>query len=108
VVKQCRVSFKDSEGVEHSVEVDARTLYEAVGLAIARFRSGEHVRYEPAGDFSVESREPTARHQLTRKLFDAWLERPGGSPREVALRSTLTELLREAPVDLSRRRDGRH
>jgi hypothetical protein len=102
------VSFKDSEGVEHSVEVDARTLYESVGLAIARFRSCEHVKYEPAGEFSVESREPATRRQLARKLFDAWLERPGGSPREVALRGTLTELLRKKPVDLRRRRDDRH
>ena len=94
--------------MEHSVEVEARTLYEAVGLALGRFRSCEHVKYEPAGEFSVESREPATRHQLTRKLFDVWLERPGGSPREVALRSTLTELLRKAPVDLSRRRDDRH
>jgi transcription antitermination factor NusA-like protein len=30
-VKRCRVSFKDSEGVEHEVELEARTLYEAVG-----------------------------------------------------------------------------
>jgi hypothetical protein len=34
----CRVSFRDSEGVEHAVEVEAWTLYEAVGLAIDRFR----------------------------------------------------------------------
>jgi hypothetical protein len=59
-VKQCRVSFKDSEGVEHAVEVEARTLYEAVGLAINRFRSCEHVKYEPEGlhEFTVELQEP--------------------------------------------------
>jgi len=26
----------DSEGIEHAVELEARTLYEAVGLAIER------------------------------------------------------------------------
>ena len=36
-VKQCRVSFRDSDGIEHAVELEARTLYEAVGLAIERF-----------------------------------------------------------------------
>jgi hypothetical protein len=76
--KQCCVSFKNSDGMEHSVEVEARTLYEAVGLALGRFRSCEHVKYEPAGEISVESREPATRHQLTEKLFDAWLERPWG------------------------------
>jgi hypothetical protein len=45
-VKRCRVAFRDSDGVEHAVEVAAGTLYEAVGLAIDRFRRCEHVPYE--------------------------------------------------------------
>jgi hypothetical protein len=94
-VKQCRVSFKDSEGVEHAVEVEARTLYEAVGLAIDRFRRCEHVPYEPKGlhEFTVEPREPGAQHRLTRKMFDTWLRRPGGSPADVALKNRLKGLL---------------
>ena len=51
----------DSDGVEHGVELDARSLYEAVGLAIDRFRRCEHVKYDPQGmhEFVVESREPS-------------------------------------------------
>jgi hypothetical protein len=96
-VKQCRVSFRDSEGVEHAVEVDARTLYEAVGLAIARFRQCEHVKYDPQGlhEFTVEPREPGIQHRLTRNMFNAWLRRPGGSPADVARKSRLKELLGE-------------
>src|SRR5580698_4138518 len=58
-VKRCRVSFVDGDGVEHAVELDARSLYEAVGLAIDRFRRCEHVTYGPQGmhEFIVESRE---------------------------------------------------
>ena len=95
MVKRCRVSFRDSEGVEHAVELEARTLYEAVGLAIDRFRRCEHVRYEPKGlhEFIVESREPSTQHRLTRNIFDAWLHRPGGSPADVALRTRLKEIL---------------
>jgi len=94
-VKQCRVAFKDAEGVEHAVEVEARTLYEAVGLAIDRFRRCEHVKYEPKGlhEFIVESREPSTEHRLTRNMFDAWLGRPGGSPADVALKTKLKGLL---------------
>jgi len=33
----CKVSFMDSEGTEHAVEVEAESLYYAVGLLIARF-----------------------------------------------------------------------
>jgi hypothetical protein len=94
-VKRCRVSFLDSDGVEHAVELDARTLYEAVGLAIDRFRRCEHVLYDPMGmhEFTVESREPSTLHRLTRNMFDAWLRRPGGSPADVLRKNRLKELL---------------
>jgi hypothetical protein len=97
-VKQCRVSFRDSDGIEHAVELDARTLYEAVGLAIDRFRRCEHVAYDPKGmqEFTVESREPSTQHRLTRNMFDAWLRRPGGSPADVARKSRLKELSGDA------------
>jgi len=94
-VKLCRVAFTDSEGVEHAVEIEARSLYEAVGLAIHRFRRCEHVKYEPNGlhEFTVESREPGTSHRLTRKVFDTWLSRSGGSPADVATRNKLRDLL---------------
>lgn len=97
-VKPCRVSFRDADGIEHAVEVDARTLYEAVGLAIDRFRRCEHVKYEPKGlhEFTVEPREPGTQHRLTRKMFDTWLRRPAGSPADMALKSKLKEILGEA------------
>ena len=96
-MKQCRVSFKDSEGIEHAVEVEAKTLYDAVGLAIDRFRRCEHVGYDPKGlhEFTIESREPGTQHRLTRNMFDKWLRRPGGSPADVALKSRLKKLLGE-------------
>jgi hypothetical protein len=40
------VSFRDADGIEQAVEVDAGTLYEAVGLAIDRFCRCEHVKYD--------------------------------------------------------------
>ena len=94
-MKRCRVSFRDSDGVEHAVELDASSLYEAVGLAIARFRRCEHIPYEPKGlhQFIVEAREPATQHRLTRNTFDRWLNRLGGKPAEVALKKRLRELL---------------
>jgi hypothetical protein len=87
-----------SDGIEHAVEVEARTLYEAVGLAIDRFRRCEHVKYEPKGlhEFTVEPREPGTQHRLTRNTFDAWLRRPGGSPADMALKAKLKEILGDA------------
>jgi hypothetical protein len=34
---RCRVSFSDSEGVIHGVDVDAKSLYESVAMAVAQF-----------------------------------------------------------------------
>jgi hypothetical protein len=97
-VKLCRVSFRDADGIEHAVEVEARTLYEAVGLAIDRFCRCEHVKYEPKGlhEFTVEPREPGSQHRLTRNTFDAWLRRPAGSPADMALKTKLKEILGQA------------
>jgi hypothetical protein len=35
--RSCRVSFTDSEGLEHAVEVSAASVYEAAVLALAEF-----------------------------------------------------------------------
>src|SRR3984885_15702230 len=38
---RCLVSFTDSEGVLHGVDVDAESLYEAVAIAVAQMREDE-------------------------------------------------------------------
>jgi hypothetical protein len=38
MVRSCRVSMADLEGVTHTVEVTAETLYEAVALGFAAVR----------------------------------------------------------------------
>jgi hypothetical protein len=98
-VKICRVSYTDIDGFGHSVDVPADSLYEAVGLAIARFKRDAHIEFEPAGlvDFTVEPRDPTASHKVTRRKFDEWLSRNGGKPQEVARRGRVREALGIAP-----------
>ena len=80
---------------KHACNCARSPLYEAVGLAIDRFRRCEHVRYDPKGlhEFTVEPREPGTQHRLTRNMFDAWLRRPGGSPADGARKNRLKELL---------------
>jgi hypothetical protein len=34
----CRVSYRDIKGIEHAIEVEADTLFEAVAQAVQRFR----------------------------------------------------------------------
>ena len=99
LVKRCRVSHTDSDGVEHAVELEARSLYEAVGLAIDRFRRCEHIKYEPKSlcEFTVEAREPATQHRLTRKVFDQWFRQSSASPADAALKSRLRALLGDPP-----------
>lgn len=40
-VRSCSVSFKDSSGVRHSVEVTAETLFEAAALGLFLLRKDE-------------------------------------------------------------------
>ena len=37
---RCIVTFTDSDGIEHEVEVWASTVYDAIGLAMKEFRQG--------------------------------------------------------------------
>jgi hypothetical protein len=38
---RCRVSFVDSEGILHDVDVDAESLYKAVAIAVAQLREDD-------------------------------------------------------------------
>jgi hypothetical protein len=42
-VRSCKVTVKDMEGVAHTVEVTAATLYDAVALGMAAIRGDEWV-----------------------------------------------------------------
>jgi len=48
-VRSCRVTVTDLEGISHSVEVTASTLYEAVALGLAALRDAEWVAGIPEG-----------------------------------------------------------
>ncbi len=40
-IKSCRVTCTDASGIDHSVEVTAETLYEAVAQALRLFRDND-------------------------------------------------------------------
>jgi hypothetical protein len=46
--RTCLVSFTDTEGIGHSVEVTGSSLYEAALLATAQFRNCEFTANAPA------------------------------------------------------------
>jgi hypothetical protein len=99
-VMRCKVLFTDSEGTEHAVEVEAETLYDAVGLAIARFHAAPPgmLCVTPRSRFVVEVRQPTTTHTVDYAAFAKWMNERFGPPRDLAIRAKLKELLKHRPV----------
>jgi hypothetical protein len=94
--KACVVTFQDSEGIQHSVQVAAESLYEAAVLALREFKAsrfGGDALPGPATRLTVEVRTPATSHELTVKRLENWLSASPKSPREQAVKIRLRELL---------------
>jgi hypothetical protein len=94
-VRSCRVTFTDVDGVAHTVQVTAATLYEAVALGLAALRGNAWVMGLAQGFQTVKVRvtDIPVEHEVRLLDFTKWLERKGGSPRETSDRNRIKELL---------------
>jgi hypothetical protein len=92
--KKCKVIYKDLEGVRHSVEVTAESVYEASALALAALSKHEWVeKVGPGTRLEIQILEPGVTHLLLVAQLKAWLDRPTTSPAESVKKRTLKELL---------------
>jgi len=87
-LRTCSVSYKDMEGVTHTVEITASSLYEAAVLEMKAFEQSRWGR--PPGGLHGDHGEVSGRQASS--TVTNWL-RSSGSPREVALKSRLKEIL---------------
>jgi hypothetical protein len=88
---ECVVSFLDIDGLRHTVEVEATTLYEAAVLAICKFN--EHGW--PPGDLSrleIEVRSSIT-HTVTPNRVRQWLDGGAKTPKEAVMKHHLRDLL---------------
>jgi hypothetical protein len=94
-VRACRVTIQDLDGISHTAEVTADTLYEAVAQGLAAFRKNEWVEgvEERFGMVKVSVAEVRVEHQVKIADFMKWLERPGRTPREVSQRQRIRAIL---------------
>ena len=93
-VRACTVSYKDSRGIRHGVEVDAESLYEAVVLAVRRFREdlwSEQVA--PGTVLDIEVREPAVSHSLSLQQVERWLAGATATPSEASKKAKLKTIL---------------
>ena len=90
--KTCTVSFQDSGGVRHAVEVGAETLYEAAVLALKSFREHDCVP-GPAAHLAIEVKSPSVTHTVVAHAIEDWLNGGAKSPKEAIEKRRLKELL---------------
>jgi hypothetical protein len=94
-VRSCRVTLQDMDGVAHTIEVTASTLYEAVAQGLAAIRGNEWVAGIAQGLNAVKVSVGDVRveHEVRLRDFTTWLDRRGGSPREVTDRQKIRTIL---------------
>lgn len=93
--RSCSVSFTDSEGITHSVEISASTLFEAAVIAMAEFRRHgfADTTFGPATTLNVRVKATGSGACVSVGKVKAWLDRVGKSPREQVEKNRLKFLL---------------
>ncbi len=87
-VRACTVSFIGHDGIRHSVNIQAETLYEAVVLAIRAFR--EHECAPGSGSqLEVEARSPSVTHSVSMAKVQDWLQSSAKSPSDKIMKDRL-------------------
>ena len=87
----CVVAYLDTEGLRHSVEVQADSLYEAAVLAMRTFKAHD---CEPGliSKLEVEIRSSIV-HTITPKKVRQWLNGGAKTPKEAVMKERLREML---------------
>jgi hypothetical protein len=93
--KSCRVTITDMENVDHTVHVSAATLYEAVALGLKALRGNDWVGGIGGGlnTVQVQVSDVSVEHRVKMGDFTKWLERKGGSPKQVVDRNRVRDIL---------------
>ena len=95
-VRSCRVTCRDAQGIEHTVDVTAESLFEAVAQAWRIFGESEWNADSgrPPSVFVVRVKHPEIEHKVRAQDFENWLAAPAKSPAEMALKNRLRNILR--------------
>jgi len=91
----CKVSVTDMDGVEHTVQVLASTLYEAVALGLRAIKKSSWAGEIPEGlnTVTVHILDDPIEHTVQIQTFKKWLARDGGSPSDKMARVKVREIL---------------
>ena len=87
----CIVSFLDTDGVRHAVEVQADSMYEAAVLGMSTFKKHD-CRFGDMSKLEIEIRSSIVHTVFVHKVR-AWLGGGAKSPKEMATKERLKALL---------------
>ena len=94
--RNCVVSFVDSEGIQHSIEVAAESLFEAAALAVKEFRRPPWTDgMEPGAvtRLAVSVKAPKTTHEVSIRQLEKWVASTPKSPSDTMLKSRVRALL---------------
>ncbi len=93
----CRVSYRDTEGIDHTVEVEGESLYEAVARAVSRFRRDEICMDPPGSACQLRVKmlkdAPIAYSVPLKKVIDFALHGTAKAPSDILRKKRIKELL---------------
>jgi hypothetical protein len=86
-IQECKVIFRDTDGVDHSVIVHAETALQAAALGLKRLAEQRFVASDFV-DVILVQLTTTTEHKVSLKRALAWRDDSGArSPREAILKS---------------------
>jgi hypothetical protein len=88
----CTASFTGHDGIRHSVNIQAETLYEAVALAVREFRAHD-CPPGTASEMEGEARSPAVTHTVSLGKLRTWLQSSAKSPSDKILKERLKGML---------------
>ena len=93
--RACRVSVTDVDGIEHTAQVTADTLFEGVARGLKVIRGSTWSGDIPEGINTVTIRidQPAVEHRVRMGAFRAWVNQNGGAPADKLARLRIREIL---------------
>jgi hypothetical protein len=89
-----RISYTDLDGVRHSVEVTADSLYEAAVLGLRALKRSAWIEsVGPSTRLEIQVIEPAAVHVLLVSQLTRWLDGGAPNPADLVKKKKLKELL---------------
>ena len=91
-VRTCVVSYTDLDGIKHSVEITAASLFEGAIIGMNAMKVPDWFNRSTL-TIEIRVKSPEIIHTVSNAVLTAWLARKGRTPREMTLKARLSEMV---------------